>query len=99
MMAWISTIDLIGSAAGALTTVAFVPQVVKTLRTRQTRDISLAMWLAFCAGVALWLVYGIMLRAWPVILANIPTLGLAGIILAVKIRNLRSEKGDDTPPS
>lgn len=90
-MPWPSAVDLVGTAAGILTTAAFIPQVVKTWRTRQTRDISLAMWLAFCAGVALWLVYGIMLMAWPVILANLPTLGLAGTILAIKIGNRNRE--------
>ena len=87
----ITPVDLLGTAAGILTTASFVPQVIKTLRSGQTRDISLAMWLAFCAGVALWLVYGIMLDAWPIIAANVPTLGLAGTILVIKLRNMRNE--------
>ena len=86
-MSWPSPIDLLGAAAGLLTTVAFVPQVVKTLRTRRTRDISLAMWATFITGVALWTVYGFLLGAWPIVAANIPTLLLAGTILVVKIRN------------
>lgn len=79
--------DAVGSIAAVLTTLAFVPQVVKTLKTRQTRDISLVMWLLFCAGVALWLVYGLLLGALPVILANAGTLALAGTVLAIKVSN------------
>lgn len=79
--------DLVGSVAAILTTMAFVPQAVKTWRSRSTKDISLVMFLMFCAGVALWLVYGILIEAWPVIIANVLTLGLAGLILAVKIHN------------
>jgi MtN3 and saliva related transmembrane protein len=81
----------VGSIAAALTTIAFVPQVVKTLRTRQTRDISTAMWSLFCAGVGLWLVYGLLLGAWPIILANAATLVLAGTVLVVKLRNRGKE--------
>ena len=88
-------LDMIGTAAGGLTTVAFVPQVVKTLRTRRTRDISTAMWLLFCAGVSLWLVYGVMLAAWPIIVANLLTLMLAALVLAVKLANRRHEKGQE----
>jgi MtN3 and saliva related transmembrane protein len=83
--------DLLGTIAGVLTTASFVPQVIKTLRSGQTRDISLAMWLAFCLGVGLWTVYGVLLGAWPIVAANIPTLGLAGTILVVKIRNMGKE--------
>lgn len=88
------TIDVtsaVGSAAALLTTLAFVPQVVKTLRTRSTRDISLSMWAMFSAGVALWLAYGLMLGAWPVIAANAATLLLALTVLAVKVANRGNE--------
>ncbi|TAN56143.1 MAG: hypothetical protein EPN20_19260 [Magnetospirillum sp.] len=90
-MPWLAPVDLLGTVAGILTTASFVPQVVKTLRSGQTRDISLAMWLAFCIGVVLWLIYGIMLDAWPIIAANVPTLGLSGTILVVKLRNMGKE--------
>ena len=90
-MAEPALIDLLGTLAGFLTTASFVPQVIKTLRSGQTRDISLAMWLAFCSGVALWTVYGFLLEAWPIVAANIPTLGLAGTILVIKIRNMGKE--------
>lgn len=86
-MAADSFTQVIGALAGALTTVAFVPQVVKTWRTRSTRDISLAMWLVFWLGVALWLVYGLLLAAWPIVAANAVTLVLSGIVLAIKIAN------------
>jgi len=89
----LSWLDLVGSVAGALTTVAFVPQVVKTWRTRSTRDISLAMWLAFTLGVALWIVYGLMAGAWPILIANIVTFLLAGSVLRIKLAN-RGKEGD-----
>lgn len=58
------TTKAVGGTAALPTTLAFVPQVVKTLTMRHTRDISLGMWVSFSAGVALWLVYGLMLSAW-----------------------------------
>ena len=78
--------DTLGLIAGALTTVAFIPQVVKIWKTRHTRDISLGMFAIFSAGVFLWLLYGIPIGATPVIVANIVTLGLALTILIFKIR-------------
>lgn len=86
-MALSSAADAIGAVAGTLTTLAFVPQVVKTWRTRQTRDISLTMWVAFWLGVCLWLVYGVLLSAWPIIVANLLTLVLAGVVLGIKLGN------------
>jgi MtN3 and saliva related transmembrane protein len=76
----------IGLLAGILTTIAFVPQVIKTWSTRSARDISLGMFAAFTAGVLLWIVYGVLLRAAPIIIANAVTLVLAGAILVMKIR-------------
>jgi MtN3 and saliva related transmembrane protein len=75
-----------GYVAATLTTVAFLPQAIKTVRTKDTRAISLRMYVVFTAGVAMWLVYGIVLHSWPMILANIVTLGLSGTILAMKMR-------------
>ena len=77
--------DLLGYTAAALTTCSFVPQAVLTLRTRDTRGISLGMYSAFTLGVALWLVYGLMLGEWPIIVANTVTLALAATILVTKI--------------
>jgi len=75
-----------GYVAATLTTLAFVPQAVKTLRTRDTRSISLYMYLVFTVGVAFWLLYGIALHSWPMIVSNVITLGLAGLILTMKLR-------------
>ncbi len=90
-----STQDLIGYAAAALTTGSFLPQAILTLRTRDTRGISLAMYGAFTAGVALWLVYGIALGEWPIVVANAVTLVLATTILGTK---LVVERGGRRPP-
>ncbi|OFX14746.1 MAG: hypothetical protein A2516_00485 [Alphaproteobacteria bacterium RIFOXYD12_FULL_60_8] len=79
-------IETIGFTAAILTTVAFLPQVFKVWKTRSTADISLAMFLSFCLGIVLWLVYGLMRQDWPLIGANAVTLVLAGTILIFKIR-------------
>lgn len=79
-------LDVLGYVAGALTTAAFVPQLVKTWRSRSAGDLSYGMMAVFSTGVALWLVYGIVLESWPVILANATTLVLSLAILALKIR-------------
>lgn len=79
-------IDTIGLVAGALTTIAFVPQFWKTWRSRSARDISLGMFVLFTLGVALWLVYGLLTGALPVIAANTVTLVLALAILVMKLR-------------
>ena len=78
--------DWIGYAAAFLTTCSFVPQAWLTFRTRDVSGISLGMYSAFTLGVALWLLYGAMLRAWPIIAANGITLVLACGILAMKLR-------------
>lgn len=75
-----------GYAAAALTTFAFIPQAVMTIKTRDTHGISRGMYLMFTIGVALWLVYGIILGSWPMIFANTVTLALAGTILVLKLR-------------
>lgn len=78
--------DWVGYAAAFLTTCSFVPQAWLTFRSRDVRGISLGMYSVFAAGVALWLAYGWMLRAWPIVIANAITLGLALAILAMKLR-------------
>ncbi len=80
------TADLLGSAAGFLTTAAFVPQVVKTWKSKSAADLSLGMFLVFALGVLLWLAYGILIGARPIIVANSVTLALAVSILLMKIR-------------
>jgi MtN3 and saliva related transmembrane protein len=79
-------VDLVGSVAATLTTFCFVPQVMRVLKTRDTKSISLAMYLVFVTGVLLWLVYGILLMNWVIILANIVTFGLAATILVAKLK-------------
>ncbi len=78
--------ELIGGIAATLTTCSFIPQVWRVLQTRHTQDISLTMYALFTTGVALWLAYGILLGAWPIIIANGITLLLAGVVLILKIR-------------
>lgn len=73
-----------GYVGGTMTTLAFLPQVVKTLRTRDTRSISLGMYVLFTMGVFLWLVYGFRLHAMPMILANGITLLLSCVLLIAK---------------
>ena len=79
-------IDWVGSVAAILTTASFVPQAWHTFRTRDVSGISLSMYSLFTAGVALWLVYGILMEAWTIIIANIITTSLALMILLMKVR-------------
>lgn len=78
--------ELIGYCAAFLTTCSFAPQAWLTFRTRDVRGISLGMYSVFAAGVALWLVYGLLLGAWPIVAANAITLALALAILGMKLR-------------
>jgi MtN3 and saliva related transmembrane protein len=80
-------ITLIGLAAAFCTTIAFLPQVIQTWRTRSTKDISLWMFLVFTTGIFLWLVYGVIIRDAPLIAANGITFVLSGIILYFKVRH------------
>ncbi|MCB1788782.1 MAG: SemiSWEET transporter [Gammaproteobacteria bacterium] len=81
-----SYIASIGTLAAILTTAAFVPQVVRVIRTRDTHAISLIMYVLFSLGVSLWCVYGLLLGLWPVMVANLITLLLALVVLAMKLR-------------
>jgi MtN3 and saliva related transmembrane protein len=78
--------QLLGLLAGTLTTAAFLPQVLKTWKSRSAKDLSLGMFSLFCAGVLLWLVYGIVIKDVPVIAANFITLMLASSLLFFKLR-------------
>ncbi|MEO6353305.1 MAG: SemiSWEET transporter [Oxalobacteraceae bacterium] len=78
--------ELIGYAAATLTTAAFVPQAWLTWKTRRADDVSLGMYSIFTLGVAMWLMYGVLLGSWPMIAANSITLLLALFILSMKIR-------------
>jgi MtN3 and saliva related transmembrane protein len=78
--------ELVGYLAASLTTLSFVPQALHTFRTKDVRGISLGMYSVFTVGIAMWLVYGLLIRAWPVVVANVITLALAAAILAMKLR-------------
>lgn len=76
----------IGLLAGTLTTISFLPQAIKTWRSKSAKDLSLSMFLTFCLGVFLWFIYGIFISDLPVILTNFLTLILAGSILFFKVK-------------
>jgi len=79
-------IDAIGSVAAVLTTASFIPQAWHSFKTRDVSGISLGMYSAFTLGVALWLLYGVLLQSWPLMIANSITLVLAAAILGMKLR-------------
>ena len=83
MTVWI---DVIGSVAAVLTTASFIPQAWHSFKTRDVSGISLVMYSVFTLGVALWLLYGVLLQSWPLMIANIITLVLAAAILGMKLR-------------
>ncbi len=77
----------IGYLAGTLTTISFIPQARLSWKTRHTAGLSLGMYAIFALGVALWLGYGLLIGAWPVIVSNSITLALALFILALRLRH------------
>jgi len=86
----VDLVELIGYSAAMLTTLAFVPQVIKTWRSKSAGDFSLGTWSAFTVGVLLWLVYGVALGAVPVIVANAITLAQSLLLVALTLRYGRS---------
>ncbi len=89
-------ITFLGTVAAIFTTGSFVPQVIHTIKTKDTKAISLWMYLAFITGVLLWLVYGIFMNAWPIIMANLITFGLCSIVLVIKLKNRLKERNHDS---
>ena len=85
-------VDVIGSLAACLTTASFVPQAWLSFKTRDVSGVSLGMYSVFTAGVALWLAYGLLLGAWPIMVANAITLLLAIAILGMKLVYGKSAK-------
>ena len=79
-------ITLVGFIAGTLTTVAYIPQVVRSWKLKETRDISLAMLVLYAVGVSLWFVYGVWANALPIIAANGVSLVLILVLLGIKLR-------------
>lgn len=81
-----STEILVSAAAATLTTAAFVPQALHIIRHKETRAISLFMYVSFATGVALWLLFGVIIDNWPIIISNGITLLLALAIIAMKLK-------------
>ncbi len=79
-------LEWLGVVAATCTTLSFVPQAVKTIRTRETHGISLWMYVVFTFGVACWFGYGLFLHSWPMIVSNLVTFALAATILVLKLR-------------
>lgn len=79
-------IEILGYMAAGLTTASFLPQAFRTLKTKETEAISLTMYSAFCSGVLLWLIYGLIIENWPLVVANAFTFLFAGIIWSLKFR-------------
>jgi MtN3 and saliva related transmembrane protein len=84
-MMTISLTDLVGTSAACLTTLSFLPQAWHSFKSRDVSGVSLGMYSVFTVGVALWLVYGVMLGAWPIVVANVITLILSLAILGMKL--------------
>ncbi|MEP0868739.1 SemiSWEET transporter [Trichocoleus desertorum AS-A10] len=80
----------LGLIAGSLTTIAYLPQLIKTWKSKSADDLSWSMLITLCVGIVLWLVYGSYVHDIPVICANVVTLVLSSIILGLKIRYKRS---------
>lgn len=80
------SIELVGAAAAIITSLCWVPQMIKMFRERQAAGVSLIANLAFASGVALWLIYGILIGSWPLIGANVVTLCCALSIIGLKLR-------------
>ena len=81
--------EMLGYIAATLTTAAFLPQTIKTIQSRDTSAISLAMYVLFTTGIVLWLVYGVLIDSMPMIICNIITFLFSGTILALKLSEKR----------
>ena len=81
---WVISSALVGYIAGTLTTASFLPQVLHSFRSRSCRDLSYAMLFVMATGTALWAIYGVMLRRWPIILPNSITFGLICMLIGMK---------------
>ena len=80
-------ITIIGWSAAVCTTISFLPQAIRTIKTKHTKDIALSMYVLMFVGILLWLSYGILIGDLPIILANIVSAVLAGIVLVLKLRH------------
>lgn len=86
------TIDIIGFLAAFCTTIAYLPQAIKAFKTRKTEDISSLMYVIMLTGLTLWLIYGVLLNNYPIIIANIATILLASSVLILKIKTEKTSK-------
>ena len=82
-MEWI---EILGYFAAFCTTISFLPQTIKTIKTKDTSSLSLSMYSLFVLGVGCWLIYGLVISNYPIVIANIITLFLSGIILIMILR-------------
>ena len=87
----------LGYLAGFITVAAFLPQALRILRTRQTRDLSFGTFALLVTSGLLWILYGVLNRDWPVIIANAGMVSLNGLIAAAKIRYERADRGAAPP--
>ena len=85
-------IEFTGSAAACLTTAAFFPQAIKTIRERKTTGLSLSMYLLLVTGVVMWLIYGVMIGSWPLIVANAISIMPQFAILALLLRQIWTDR-------
>ena len=81
-----SAVTILGLVAGTLTTLSFLPQLLKAWKSRSTHDISIGMFSLLAVGITLWIVYGVVTSDLPVVVANSVTLVFVGLILALKLR-------------
>lgn len=79
-------VNLLGFVAGTLTTISLLPQLIQTWRTKSARDISLEMFCILAAGILLWIIYGIRIRAYPIIICNSVALAFIAAIIVLKIK-------------
>ena len=84
--------EIIGYIAAFLTTISFAPQAIKTIKSKDTSGISALMYATFVIGVFFWMIYGILLQNLIITIANVITLILAGIVLAIKVKNIHKIK-------
>ena len=88
-------IDFLGYIAATITTIAFLPQIIKTVKSKSAKDVSMGMFVLFTTGVFLWIVYGILTRTYPVLIANAVIFCLALTQIILKIKYDKAEKGNN----
>ena len=87
-------IPMLGTVAGVVSTLAFLPQVFKIWRTQSTKDISLGMYSLYSLGLLLWGLYALMIESWPLLMTEIITGVMTGYILMIKLKGFKDEQLD-----